>query len=126
VSEYWWSIEVLDGAYSAEQWRAGHYAALVEAALTRGAVDFGWNAHTWGVVLEFAFRDSSAWAEFRQLPAVTAALDAVPDPINGLMIYQGRGGSAASGDPRRPRPRAGAGAAPIPREPEPNLVARLG
>jgi hypothetical protein len=126
VSEFWWSIEVLNGAYPAEQWRAGHYAALVEAALTRGAVDFSWHPQPWGVVLEFAFRDSDAWVVYRQLPAVTAALDAVPDPVNGLMIYQGRGGSSASSDRRRPRPRAGAGAAPIPQEPEPILVARLG
>lgn len=124
MAEYWWSIEVLDGAYSAEQWRAGHYAALVEAALTRGATDFGWTAHSWGVILEFAFRDSDAWAAFRQIPAVSAALDAVPDPVNGLMIYQGRGGSAASADLRHPRPKAGAGAAPLPVTPEPIIVAR--
>jgi|SRR5579859_1829097 len=124
MSEHWWSIEVLDGAIPAEQWRSAHYAALVEASLTRGAVDFGWNAQPWGVVLEFAFRDSDAWVAFRQLPAVTAALDAVPDPVNGLMIYQGRGGSSAMSDLRRPRPRAGAGAAPLPAEPEPIIVAR--
>ncbi len=124
MSEHWWSIEVLDGAIPAEQWRSAHYAALVEAALTRGAVDFGWSPQPWGVVLEFAFRDSDAWVAFRQIPAVTAALDAVPDPVNGLMIYQGRGGSAAMSDLRRPRPRAGAGAAPLPVEPEPIIVAR--
>ena len=124
MSEIWWSIEVLDGAYSAEQWRAGHYAALVEAALARGAVDFGWTAHSWGVILEFAFRDSNVWVDFRHLPAVTAALDAVPDPVNGLMIYQGRGGSSSSADLRRPRPKAGAGAAPLPEEPAPIIVAR--
>ena len=76
--------------------------------------------------LEVAFRDADNWVTFRHLPAVTAALDAVPDPVNGLMIYQGRGGSSASSDPRRPFPRAGAGAAPIPQEPDPIIVARLG
>ena len=124
MAEHWWSIEVLDRAYSAEQWRAAHYAALVEAALTRGAVDFAWTPHSWGVILEFAFRDSDAWVEYRHLPAVTAALDAVPDPVNGLMIYQGRGGSSASADLRRPKPRTGAGSAPLPVEPEPIIVAR--
>jgi hypothetical protein len=78
------------------------------------------------VIFEIAFADADAWATFRRLPAVTAALDAVPDPVNGLMIYPGRGGSSASNDPRRPFPRAGAGAAPIPQEPTPVIVARLG
>jgi hypothetical protein len=125
MSEHWWSIEVLDGAFSAEQWRSAHGAALAEAAVTHGAVDWGWERHPWGVVLEFAFRDSGDWARFRALPAVTAALDAVPDPVRGLMIYQGRGGSSGSVDRRRPRPQLGAGAAELPREPEPVIVARL-
>jgi len=78
------------------------------------------------VIFEIAFADADDWVTFRHLPAVTAALDAVPDPVNGLMIYQGRGGSSASGDPRRPFPRAGAGAAPVPQEPAPVIVAQLG
>ncbi len=126
MSEYWWSIEVLDGAFSADQWRAAHGAALVEAAITNRAVEWNWERHPWGVIFEIAFADSDAWVAFRRLPAVTAALDAVPDPVNGLLIYQGRGGSSASGHPRRPAPRAGAGAAPIPREPDPLIVAHLG
>ena len=126
VSKYWWSIEVLDGAFSAEQWRAAHAAALIEASITNGGCDWDWQRHSWGVIFEIAFRDADAWHAFRRLPAVTAALDAVPDPVNGLMIYQGRGGSSASSDPRRPLPRAGAGTAEIPREPEPVIVAHLG
>jgi len=126
VSKYWWSIEVLDGAFSAEQWRAAHAAALIEASITHGACDWDWQRHSWGVIFEIAFRDSDDWAVFRRLPAVTAALDAVPDPINGLMIYEGRGGNSASGHPRRPFPRAGVGATAIPQEPNPILVARLG
>ena len=43
-----------------------------------------------------------------------AALDAVPDPINGLMIYPGRGGSSGARVPQpAARAVAGAGAAPI-------------
>lgn len=126
MSEYWWSIEVLDGGFSAEVWRRAHGAALIEAAVTHGAVDWSWERHSWGTIFEIAFRDSEAWADFRALPAVTAALDAVPDPVNGLMIYQGRGGSSSSADPRRPTPRSGAGAAELPREPDPVIVAGLG
>jgi hypothetical protein len=126
MSEVWWSIEVLDGAFSAERWREAHGVALTEAAVTHGAVDWAWERHAWGTILEIAFRDSDAWVAFRRLPAVTAALDSVPDPVNGLMIYQGRGGSSGMSDPRRPRPRTGSGAAELPREPEPVIVARPG
>jgi hypothetical protein len=126
MSEYWWSIEVLDGAYPAESWRAAHAPALIEAAITRGAVDWNFQNHPWGVIFEIAFRDSDAWVTFRHLPAVTAALDAVPDPISGLLIYQGRGGSSASAQLRRPHPKIGGGAAPIPQEPAPVIVAHLG
>jgi hypothetical protein len=126
MSESWWSIEVLDGAFSAERWRDAHSAALLEAAVTNGAVDWIWQREPWGVILEIRFADDDAWTAFRRLPAVVAALDAVPDPVNGVLVYRGRGGSSASGDPRRRLPRAGAGAAPIPREPDPVIVARLG
>ena len=125
MSKNWWSIEVLDGVFPATRWQDAHSAALIEAAIAHGAKDWNWQAHHWGVVFEVAFRDSDDWARFRQLPAVDAALDAVPDPINGLLIYQGRGGSSSSTDPRRPRPRLGAGAAPLPQEPAPALVAHL-
>jgi hypothetical protein len=125
MSQLWWSIEVLDGRFSARQWRDAHAAALIEAAVTRGAEDWNWEVHPWGVIFELAFRDTDAWLAFRHLPVVTAALDSVPDPVNGLMIYRGRGGSSSSADPRRPRPRSGAGAAELPREPPPVLVAQL-
>lgn len=123
--EHWWTIEVLDGTFSADVWRDSHMASLVEAAITNGALDWHWQRHSWGVLFEVALRDDAQWEVFRHLPAVVAALDAVPDPIHGLLTYPGRGGSSATADPRRPRPRAGAGAAELPREPAPNLVARL-
>ena len=125
MDEHWWSIEVLDGEFSARMWREAHGASLIEAAITRGVLDWNWEMHPWGVVFEVAFRDSEGWIAFRQAPAVTAALDSVPDPVNGLLIYQGRGGSSNSADPRRPRPHLGAGSAELPREPEPVLVALL-
>jgi len=42
----------------------------------------------------------------------------VPDPVNGLLIYRGRGGTSAAGKPRKPRPAPSAAAAALP-EPEP-------
>jgi hypothetical protein len=53
---------------------------------------------------------------------VRAALDAVPDPVNGLLIYRGRGGTSAAGKPRRPRPAPSATAVALPEpDPEPML-----
>ena len=78
-------------------------AALIEAAITNGAFDWSWVRTDWGVVFEVAFSEFEAWSAFRDLPMVRAALDAAPDPINGVMIYPGRGGGASS---RVPRPQA--------------------
>jgi hypothetical protein len=116
---HWWSVEVLDGAtLSAARWQDAHGDALTEAALTHGAYEWHWHTHSWGVLFEIAFRGDGQWPVFRELPGVRAALDAVPDPINGLMVYPGRGGSSGRVQPRRPRPIAGAGAAALPIEPE--------
>jgi hypothetical protein len=123
MSEHWWSIEVLDGAFPASVWYDAHGNALVEAAVTNGALDWSQHRHPWGLVFEISFRDHDQWFAFRHLPAVSAALDAVPDPINGLLIYPGRGGSSGAGDRRRPRLPVGAGAATLPRQQEPRLVA---
>jgi len=123
MDEQWWSIEVLDGGFSAAVWRDSHRAALVEAVLTNRGVDWNWRDRAWGVVLEVQFADEDAWEAFRALPAVIAALDAVPDPVGGLLVYRGRGGGAGASAPRRPRPMAGGGAAPLPSEPTPIVVA---
>jgi hypothetical protein len=66
------------------------------------------------VVFEVAFGTDTRWEDFRGLAAVRAALDAVPDPVNGLLVYRGRGGGAGALAPRRPRPAAGAGAMALP------------
>ncbi len=114
---HWWSIEVFDGAtQSAALWRDAHGDALTEAAITHGAYEWHWHRHSWGMLFEIAFRSDERWSVYRDLPAVRAALDAVPDPVNGIMIYPGRGGSSGRVQPRRPRPIIAAGAAPIPRE----------
>jgi hypothetical protein len=55
---------------------------------------------------------------------VQAALDAVPDPVNGLLVYRGRGGGAGSVSPRKPRPSAGAGAMALP-EPGGELLVQV-
>jgi hypothetical protein len=123
MSGHWWSIEILDGAFPASSWHDAHGNALVEAAVTNKAIDWSLHRHRWGLVFEIEFHESGDWWAFRHLPAVIAALDAVPDPINGLLIYQGRGGSAGMADPRRPRPHLGAGAAAMPVTEEPRLVA---
>ena len=110
----WFCIEVLDGASSASLWSEAHGDTLIESALLRGASDWNWHRHTWGIVLELAFDDETAWDRFRALPAVQATLDAVPDPVTGLIVYRGRGGSAGTAEPRKPRPMVGAGSAALP------------
>ena len=110
----WWSIEVLHGEASAFRWQEQHDSALIEAALTNGAVDGSWHAGTWGVIFEVLFETEQQWQAFRELPAVRAALDGVPDPVNGLLVYRGRGGGADVRDPRRPKPAPAASAASLP------------
>ncbi|HEY2794151.1 MAG TPA: hypothetical protein VGJ28_17430 [Micromonosporaceae bacterium] len=119
----WWSIEILDHAdLTANQWREARGSALIEAAISNGVQDWEWHRTHWGVVFEVAFADWDSWRAYRELPAVIAALDAAPDPINGVAIYPGRGGNAGSRVPRRPGPIRGAGAAAIPQTPEPAWV----
>jgi len=118
----WWSIEVLHGEFSAFRWQEQHDDALIEAALTNGAVDGAWHAEPWGVAFEICFQDERQWDRFRGLPAVCAALDSVPDPVNGLLIYRGRGGTAGTRTPRRPKPAPGAEAIALP---EPQVMMRL-
>ena len=118
----WWSIEVLHGEFSAFRWQEQHDDALIEAALTNGAVDGSWHAGPWGVVFEICFGNEQQWDMFRGLAAVCAALDAVPDPVNGLLVYRGRGGAAGMLEPRRPKPAPSAEAISLP---EPQAVPQL-
>jgi hypothetical protein len=115
----WWSIEVFDGAFPALRWKDAHGSSLIESAISNGAVDWTWHEHGWGVVLEVAFERDEQWQAYRDLPAVRAALDAVPDPVNGLLVYRGRGGGAGVPARRPPKPFSGAGAVELP-EPEPD------
>jgi hypothetical protein len=121
MGRVWWSIEVLNGEFSAQQWQDAHGAAMVEAAITHGAREWNWAPQEWGTVFEVAFSEPEEWQRYRDLPGVRAALDAVPDPVRGLYVYPGRGGSSGAGRPRIPHKPLGAGAASLPVEPEPMI-----
>ena len=109
---FWLTIEVkYDEMTPVESWRRTRGESLTEAAVTNGAQDWVWHTPSWGVILELKFADEQARDTFRQLPAVVAALDAVPDPVFGLFVYTGRGGGSGAGMPRRPRPAPVSGAA---------------
>jgi hypothetical protein len=99
----WWSIEVLHGEVSAFGWQSAYDSMLIEAALTNGALDGTWHADGWGVAFEVCFETFEQWEAFRALPLVRAALDAVPDPVNGLLIYRGRPGPRPRRAPSRCR-----------------------
>lgn len=104
VMSAWLTIEVQDGDVTADAWRRAHGELLLEAAVTNGARDWVWHTPRWGVILELEFSEELARDAFRELPAVLAALDAVPDVVFGLHVYPGRGGGSGSAVPRRPRP----------------------
>ena len=110
----WFSIEVLDGMASASGWAEVWSDALIGAALTGGATDWSWHRHDWGVVFEAEFADEVEWDAFRMQAAVKAALDSVPDPITGVIMYRGRGGSAGRSERRKPKPMSGSGSAALP------------
>ena len=111
----WWSIEVFDTRIQAALlWKDSYRTQLVESAITSGAIEWAWIEHKSGVVFEVCFADEARWEAFRSLPGVQAALDAAPDPVNGVLVYRGRGGGAGARWPRRPKPSAGAGAIELP------------
>jgi hypothetical protein len=110
----WFSIEVLDGSTSASIWADIFGDSLIADAVSMSALDWSWHRLTWGVVFEVAFRDEQAWEIYRASLTVLRALDAVPDPVSGVIVYRGRGGSAGRAQPRRPRPLVGSGAACLP------------
>jgi hypothetical protein len=115
---HWITVEVFDGGIPAAEWARAWHDRLVEAAVTGGAAFWDEHEHRWGVVLEFVFADERDRDAFRHLPVVGAALDAAPDPVNGVLVYPHRGGGSGARQPRRPRPVARGGAAALP-EPEP-------
>ena len=115
----WITVEVFDGDSSAAAWARAWHDRLIEAAVTGGAVFWDEHEHRWGVVLEFTFADERLRDSFRQAPVLLAALDAAPDPVNGVLVYPHRGGGSGSRQPRRPRPVRTSDAAALP-EPDPD------
>ncbi|MGC0416284.1 hypothetical protein [Embleya sp. AB8] len=131
----WWSIEVFDAGTSARSWQVASADPPIRrsadppirrsadppaaSALTAGALMWQWRTHSRGLVFEISFRDEADWQAWRALPAVRAALDAVPDPIAGLHIHRGRGGAAGEYVPRRPRPAPSAAAVELPEDDPP-------
>jgi hypothetical protein len=109
----WITFEVFDGPTSAAGWARAWHDRLVEAAVTGGALFWDEHEHRWGVVLEFVFADEQRRDAFRAAPVVRAALDAAPDPVNGVLVHPHRGGGSGSRQPRRPRPTAVGGAAAL-------------
>ena len=114
ANPYWMSIEVFDGTYSAGSWQEAWGDQLVENAIVSGASDWNWHRGSWGVIFEVAFADEEAWTRYRESLGVQIALDAVPDPVSGLIVYKGRGGNSGTRKPRKPRPLIGSGAAALP------------
>jgi hypothetical protein len=123
----WWSIEISGGELDISMWISARGRDVIRTALEHGARDWEWVSGSWGVVLEFCFADTLAvaggWTGFIDNPLVKAGLDAVPDPVNGLFFYPGRGGSSSAPVPRRPKPAPIAAAVVVP-EPEPETPER--
>lgn len=117
----WWSIEISGAEFDISLWIGARGREVIRTALEHGARDWDWASGTWGVALEFCFADTvvmaGGWTGFIDNPLVTAALDAVPDPVNGLFFYPGRGGSSSAAVPRHPKPAPVSAAAALP-EPE--------
>jgi hypothetical protein len=110
----WWSIEVLNARTPAAEWRDAYAPALVESAVTNRSLAWEWYAFTWGVVFELCFADEAHWLAWRALPATRAALDSVPDPLTGLLVHRGRGGSSGAFVRRHPSGSPGADAVAVP------------
>ena len=119
----WWSIEVFSGdKLPASGWRYAYEDELTEAAITHGALYYEWHDSQYGVIFEVLFPSDAEWDAFRALPAVRAALDGVPDPVNGLIIYRGRGGGAGPRKPRKPKPAPSSSAMALPEPEEENVL----
>lgn len=107
------ALEIFDGPFSASSWQHAYGDALTTAAMSWSGLDWEWRHRTWGLIFLVAFPSEAEYDEWRKMPVVIAALDAVPDPVNGLVFHRGWGGTSGSGEPRRGKPMVGAGGAEI-------------
>jgi hypothetical protein len=110
VDRYEVAIEVIDGAFPASSWQQAYGDALTNAAMSWSGLDWEWRAFRWGLLFMVAFPSEAEYDEWRKMPVVVAALDAVP---NGVVFHRGWGGTSGGREPRKPRPIAGAGAAEL-------------
>ncbi len=78
------------------RWQEQHDSALTEAALASGVRDGAWHVGLLGVVFEVCFDTEERWEAFRGL-RVSGGLDAVPDPVNGLLICRSATVGAGNG-----------------------------
>ena len=108
------AIEIIDAAFPASSWQRAYGDALTNAAMSWSGLDWEWREFKWGLLFMVAFPSEAEYDEWRRTPVVIAALDAVPDPVNGLVFHRGWGGTSGSGEPRRGKPMAGAGGAELP------------
>ena len=118
-------VEILDAAFPASSWQHAYGDVVTNVAMEWSGLDWDWEEHRWGLVLKIAFPSEAEFEKWRSTPVVIAALDAVPDPVNGLIFHRGWGGTSGSGEPRRGKPLAGAGGAevPVPDDPDDTIIA---
>lgn len=109
------AIEIHDAAFPASSWQRAYGDALTKAAMGWSGLDWEWRSFRWGLLFLVAFPSEEEFEQWREMPAVIAALDAVPDPVSGLVFHRGWGGTSGTGEPRRGKPLAGAGGAEVPR-----------
>ena len=107
------SIEVFNGSFAASLWADAHNDALVESAVTAGAIDWDLKRTAWGVVFEVAFKTEAEWELYKLSDAVRNALQTAPEPDTGVLIYRGRSLDTGPINPRKPKPRSGSGAAAL-------------
>ena len=108
------ALEIIDGPFSASSWQHAYGDVVTNAAMEWSGLDWEWREFKWGLLFMVAFPSEDEYLAWRSMPVVIAALDAVPDPVNGLVFHRGWGGTSGSGEPRRGKPLVGAGGAELP------------
>jgi len=87
--EFWLTLEIYHGEVtSADRWRDERGESLIEAAITNTAREWQWHNLRWGVILEVLFDNEQTRDALRDLPAVVAALDAVPTCLRAPRLHR--------------------------------------